>query len=179
MGPYAYYQQTRLTDIKVLQETQAVLQQQVDTLTAENNRLAGNVEDMTTSVQHLGDVQEALETITAQQGQSVDAFRSQVQENKTLLGNMQSNLKANVLQNLLSVILRSDTDQDMIIDDVEIQDLIRRIRNLSGVHLHEDRFREKIANKSVADVMEIVKNLVHNDNIDPEERVFELEEQSS
>ena len=174
LGPYAYYQQTRLTDIKALQETQQVIQAEVDKLTAENDRLATNVENMTTSVQHLEDVQEALDTITAQQGQSVDAFRQQVEENKRILAGMQTNLQANVLQNLLSVILRSDADKDMVIDEAEIQDLMRRIRNLSGVQLHEDRFRQKIANKSVADVMEIVKNLVHNDELDPEERIFEL-----
>ena len=174
LGPYAYYQQTRLTDIKALKETQEVLHGHVDTLSNENERLSNNVEDLTTSVQKLTDIQEALDTITAQQGQSVQAFEEMVKENRSLLESMQTNLKANVLQNLVSVIIRSDTDQDMIMDDAEIDHLMRRIQNLSGVELHEDRFRKKIANKSIADVMEVVKNLVHNEELPPEERIFDL-----
>lgn len=174
LGPYAYYQQTRLTDIKALKETQEVLHGHVDTLSNENERLSNNVEDLTTSVQKLSDIQEALDTITAQQGQSVQAFEEMVQENRSMLESMQTNLKANVLQNLVSVIIRSDTDQDMIMDDAEIDHLMRRIQNLSGVELHEDRFRKKIANKSIADVMEVVKNLVHNEELPPEERIFDL-----
>ncbi|ACI65340.1 predicted protein [Phaeodactylum tricornutum CCAP 1055/1] len=173
VGPYAYWQQTRLTDIKALKETHAAIQEEVDRFSDENHRLSSNIDHLTGSVNNLKDVEDALQILTQQQGKSVNAFAKQVQENKSILAQMQTNLKANVLQNLLSVILRSDTDQDMKISEAEVSDLTRRINNMAGVRVHENRFRNAIQNKSVADVMEVVKNLL-NDNIPDSERIFEL-----
>jgi len=173
VGPYAYWQQTRLTDIKALQETQHAVKAEVDKLQQENVRLGKNVDELTTSVQHLEDVQQALSAITSTQDHSIDTFKKQVEDNKTILKQMQSNLKASVLQNLLSVILRSDTDGDLVIDEAEIASLVRRIQNISGVNVNEDRFRQAISGKSVQAVMEIVKNLL-NDDTPPDQRIFEL-----
>jgi hypothetical protein len=173
VGPYCYYQQTRLTDIRALQETKDAITHEVDRLTEENKRLVQNIDNMTASVDRLQEIDQALEVITATQGQSIDTFSKQVEANKGILQQMRSNLKANVLQNLLSVILRSDSDKDMIIDEPEIEDLIRRIQNISGVSLHEDRFRAAIQGKPIGAVMDIVKNLLRSD-IPESERIFEI-----
>jgi hypothetical protein len=173
VGPYCYYQQTRLTDIRTLQETKDAVTAEVDRLAKENKRLVQSIDDMTGSVDRLQEIDQALAVLTETQGQTVDAFAKQVEDNKKILQQMRGNLKANILQNLLSVILRSDTDGDFVIGEPEIQDLIRRIQNISGVSIHEDRFRETIQGKSVNAVMEIVKNLLRND-VPEKERIFEI-----
>ena len=61
----------------------------------------------------------------------------------------------------------------MKIDEEEIASLIRRIQNIAGVTVHEDRFRKAISGKSVQAVMEIVKNLLQ-DETPSENRIFEL-----
>lgn len=171
VGPYAYFQQTQLTDIKALQETQQKIQIEVDRLAAENNRLARNIDEMSETVQGLKDVEDALEVITKTQGQTVEAFAEQVEENRKILGGMQKNLKANILQNLLSLVFGSDTNQNDVVDESEVDDLARRIGNMSGVELHEDKFRQAIVGKEVSAVMDIVQNLLREDLPD-EERIF-------
>lgn len=177
IGPYAYWQQTRLTDIAALKETHEAIQREVDRLQAENERLHRNVKDLGDTVERLEDVEQALDVITQTQGQSVGAFADQVKENREILNQMQKNLKANVLQNLLSVIIRSDVDGDFNIDDDELDDLVGRIKRINGVELREDRFREAIKGSggSLQNVMSVVKNLL-SDDVAEEDEIFKLEE---
>ena len=175
-GPYCYYQQTRLTDIRTLQQTQHVLQTEVDKLEASNKKLVQNIDTMTVSVDRLEEIDQALQIIGSKQGLTVQAFEQQVRENKKILQQMRGNLQANVLQNLLSIILRSDTDKNFTMEETEIDALIRRLQNISGVTVHAERFRAAIAGQNVNAVMEIVKNLLRP-NVPPEERIFEIQRQ--
>jgi len=177
-GPYCYYQQTRLTDIRTLQETKHALQGEVDKMETENKRLVQNVDTLTASVDRLQEIDQALQILTAQQGLTVQTLATQVEENKHLLQQMKGNLRANVLQNLLSVILRSDADKDFTMDEAEIVDLIRRLENISGVTVHADKFRAAIQGQTVQAVMDIVKNLLRP-NVPPEQRIFEIHESAT
>lgn len=178
IGPYAWWQQTRLTDIAALKETHEAVQREVDTLQAENERLKKSVQDLGDTVTRLEDVEEALDVITQTQGQSVEAFAEQVKDNRKILQDMQKNLKANVLQNLLSVIIRSDTDGDFMIDDEETEELVRRMQSINGVTLNEQRFRDAIKNAggSLRAVMDVVKNLL-SDNVSKEDSIFVIDEE--
>jgi hypothetical protein len=88
MGPYAYWQQTRLTDIKALQETHEAIQVEVDRLHAENERLSTSIEELSATVGRLEDVQLALDTISKTEGKSISVFSEQVEKNKEILKNM-------------------------------------------------------------------------------------------
>ena len=167
VGPYAYYQQTQLTDIKALKETQEKIQMEVDRLTAENNRLAHNIDNLSETVQGLKDVEDALQIMTQTQGQTVQALAEQVEENKKILAKMQQN----ILQDLLSLIFSADANQDNIVNDHEVDDLLRRMDNLAGVQIDKERLRHAIVGKEVAAVMDVIQNLL-NDDLPAEERIF-------
>ena len=97
IGPYSYYQQTKLTDILALKETHEAVKREVDRLQSENMRLNETVGELSDTIDKLEDVEQALDVITQTQGQSVAAFAEQVKENREILGQMQKNLRANVL----------------------------------------------------------------------------------
>jgi uncharacterized protein YbjQ (UPF0145 family) len=177
IGPYAFFQQRRLTDVIALQETHNALSAEIDRLGSENERLHVAVEDLSKTVDRLEDVEQALDTITQMQGQSIEALEEQVEDNRDILSKMQSNLKANVLQNLLQVVIRSDKDQDMDIEGDEIEDLIKRIEGINGVEVHKDRFRDAINNAggSLQSVMDIIKNLMADDSSD-DNQIFHISE---
>lgn len=162
IGPYAYWQQRRLTDVVALQETHKALSEQVDRLGKENVRLHDTVVDLGETVDRLEDVEQALDVITQTQGQSIEAFEEQVQDNREILSKMQSNLKANVLQNLLQVVIRSDADESMTIEEHEIGGLVKRIQSINGVEVNEEKFRDAItrAGGSMQCVMDIIRNLM-------------------
>ena len=175
LAPYAYYQQTRLTDIAALTETTAVVQQQVERLKSENERLGKNIDELDETIDDLQDVEESLVYITQGQTQSVAALEKQVEEDKKILSKMHRSTKGAVLQNLISVIQRADVDGDMVIGEEEVAHVIKGLHNIVGLRVHEDMLREKITGKSTEAVIDVVKNLM-SEHVPPEERIFEIEE---
>jgi hypothetical protein len=156
-----------------LQETHKALAEQVNRLGKENLRLRATVDDLSVTVDRLEDVEQALDVITQTQGQSIEAFEAQVNDNRDILSKMQSNLKAYVLQNLLQVVIRSDNDDNMSIEEHEIGDLINRIEEINGVEVNESLFRDAITKSggSLQCVMDIIRNLM-DDNVPKENEIF-------
>lgn len=181
-GPYAYYQQTKLTDIIALKEACEAITRENDRLAAENVRLNETVGDLSSTVDKLEDVEQALDVITQTQGQSVATFAQQVKENENIFFQMEKNLRANVLQNLLQVVIRSDEDDNMTIEEDEIDDLVDRIQKINGVEVVEDRFKAAIMKSggSLSSVMDIIKNLMADDGgTDGEGDIFIIKDRKS
>lgn len=175
MGPYAYYQQTKLTDIATLKETAVVVQQEVDRLKHENDRLGKNVDELGETIDNLQDVEEALDYITKTQTQSVSALEQQVEENKQILSKMKKSTKGRVIQNLISIIYRGDINGDDMIGEEEVAEVIKGLHKIGGLTVHEDKLKTAITGKKTEAVIDVVKNLLSED-VPPEERIFEIEE---
>ena len=174
MGPYAYIQQTNLTDIATLQETTAVVQQEVDKLKRENKRLEENVAELGDTIDNLQDVEEALDVISKTQGQSVSVLEEQVEENKKILEQMRKSTKGRIIQNLISVIYRGDADMDDQISAEEADKMISGLHQIQGMKVKTEKLKEAVVGKSIDAVIDVVKNLL-SDQTPPEERIFEIE----
>ena len=175
MGPFAYIQQTRLTDIKTLKETTEAVRVEVNRLQESNERLTKNISELSNTVDRLEEVENALGVIMQQQGQSVSVFAEQVEKNRSLLKQMQGNSKNTIVQNLLSVVFASDTNKDQIVDDEEVEQLIDRLQKIGGIEVHDDRFRAAFAGGSFTSLMNVVSNLLKEDVPDGE-RIFDFDQ---
>lgn len=171
MGPYSYYQQTKLTDIRTLKETAEKVKVEVDRLKNENDRLSNNIDELGSTIDDLKEVENALTVITSTQGASVETFEKQVEENKEILAKMKKSTKGRVIQNLISILYRGDEDADDVIDASEVDKVMAGIEKISGVDVREDKLREVITGKPIDSVIEVVKNLT-DDNITDDERIF-------
>ena len=157
---YAFWQQTRVSDIQALHEANFSIQAKVEELRTDNRILAKNMEELRTSVQHLEDVQQMLAAIATTQDYSMNSLRKLSEDNKKFLKQMQSSVKATVLQHLLHLIFRADADGDLVIDDDEASDLVRRIQNTPGVNLNDVQLRVAISGKSLDLVLELIAELM-------------------
>lgn len=170
IGPYAYYQQRLLTDVRALQQTQKELSDQVDQLKHQNSRLHTTLDELITTVNRLEDVEQAYNVITHSQSQSIEAFEEQVKDNKLVLGKLQSGLKSNILQNILKVVTRSDTDGSLTLNENEINELINNFKSNADaykfVEFNEERFRYHMAahGGQIQSIMDIIRNLIHDKN---------------
>lgn len=173
MGPYAYYQQTKLTDIKTLKETTAAVEKEVNRLKDANVNLTKTVNELGATIDDLKDVGDALEVIQNSQDQSVAAFEKQVEENQEILANMKKSTRGRVIQNLISIIYREDSNQDNTISEEEAEKVITGLKDISGLTVHEDRLRASIQGKSIEAVVDVMQNLL-NDDIPPEDQIFEV-----
>lgn len=161
LAPYAAFQQRKITQVETLKETNEALQGEVAHLTAENDRLQSQVQQIETSVSNLSQLEETLDSVNALQGESIKKLEEQLNESKEILANMNRNRKAVILQNLITVLLATDGNQDMLLSDEEIDDLIHNMESINGVELKEDLVRQTIidAGRSVAAVMEVARNV--------------------
>jgi hypothetical protein len=71
--------------------------------------------------------------------------------------------------------MASDVDHDNVVDHEEVDTLIRRIQNISGVEVHDDRFRQAFAGSTVSSLMNVVSNLLRDD-VPEDERIFEIKD---
>jgi len=71
-------------------------------------------------------------------------------------------LKANVLQNLLDVVIGSDSDGNDVLNQNEIDNMIRRLQSINGVLVNDEKLRLIIAEKngSVNSMIEVIKDVV-------------------
>jgi hypothetical protein len=173
IGPYAYYQQTKLTDIRTLKATTAAVEEEVNRLKDENVKLSKTVDDLGVTIDELQDVGEALEVIQNTEDQSVSAFEKQVEENLEILAKMKQSTQGRVIQNLISIIYRGDSNQDNVICEAEAEKVILGVKDIPGVTVHEDRLRACIVGKSIESIVDVVQNLL-NENVPAEDQIFEV-----
>jgi hypothetical protein len=173
MGPYAYFQQTRLTDIATLKETTAALELEVERLEEENKRLASTVDELAETVDDLQDLGDALDVISSSTNQSVITLEQQVEENKEILAKMKKSTRGRIIQNLISIIYRGDSNADNVISEEEATGVILGLKDVSGVTIHEERLRAAIVGKSVESIVDVVQNLLNN-QVPKEDRIFEI-----
>jgi len=161
LAPYAAFQQRKITQVEALKETNEVMHEEMAHLAAENNRLQTQVQQIEKSVSNLSQLEDTLEAVNALQGESIKKLEEQLNESKEILANMTRNRKAVILQNLVTVLLATDGNQDMLLSDEEIDDLIHNMESINGVELKEDLVRQTIidAGRSVAAVLEVARNV--------------------
>jgi len=137
--------------------------------------LQSSVGQLEQSVENLKDLEDTLETIKKSETKSLDVLEKQVAQQREILNSMEGNLKATIMQNLVSTVLASDKDGDKMLCDEEIDLLINKIENLYDVELQEDKFKMTIigAGRSLNAVMEVGRNLM-DDSTPPEDRIFNL-----
>ena len=161
-GPYAYVQQRKLTDIETLKEIHEEVEREVNRLSAENKLLGKSVAELGGTVDELEHVEQCLDVITQTQTQSKNTFAEQVAENREILARMRKTLKASIYRNVLSVIILSDGNGSMTIEEDEIDGLIQRIRDINGVLIDEDSFRNAILRNggSLEEIYHIIKGFI-------------------
>lgn len=174
LAPYSWKLQRSLTDIVAMLETNQALTAQVEALGRENELLQENAKELGSSVEKLNDVEGALDAITNKQGQGVESFKKQIEEGKILVKGMKKNLRGNVLQSLLGIVMASDEDGDFSIDAQETDRLVERLHEINGVELREDKFRAALIKSggSLDAVMDMVRDIVKSDDVDPEDQIF-------
>lgn len=163
LGPYSYWQQRNITDIKTLQETHEALVREVDHLGSENERLKGVVGELTGTVGKLEGIEDTFDQISEMNIQSIGDFKEQVEESKLILGLMKTNLKASALQNVITVVLNSDNDGDYTFNNTEVETLIGNLKAINGLEMDEMKFRSVISvNDGSVDAVVMILNDIIN-----------------
>ena len=164
LSPYSYHQQRRITDIRALKQTYAALKGEVDRLAGSNQDLKSTIGRLGGAVTKLEEIETVIEGITQTKGQSVESLLEAVQENKETVELMEMNVRAVVMQNILSVIFAIDDNDDRLLSGQETTNLIKKLQEINGVMVDEKKFRAMIKGKngSIDGVMDVIESMLNN-----------------
>mmetsp|Transcript_15570 Transcript_15570/g.22182 ORF Transcript_15570/g.22182 Transcript_15570/m.22182 type:complete len:117 (+) Transcript_15570:535-885(+) len=109
---------------------------------------------------------------------NISALEDQLNDSQNILGNMKRNLTGIVIQNMISVVLSSDTDGDFKLGPKEIENMIIRIEKIHGIEINDKLFTQKILDRGsgIDAIMDIIQELLEDGPIrkSNEERVFKM-----
>lgn len=131
-------------------------------LTEENNKLSAEIDELEKSAGQLEDIEAALDELATVQGNDVNQLLDLVKENKEIAREMRTVLKARALEEIVTVVMDSDSDGDFCLTGKEIDDLILKMGVMEELEFDENRFRSAVVKQggSLMGILDIVKGLM-------------------
>lgn len=139
-----------------MQQLQQQLRDQVNRFQLENNQLKFENQRLAQSAKRLNEVEQDLRHVAQLEGKNIQTLMEQVEEYRHIQKEIETSLQAKIIQNLMEVVIRSDDDDDFIIDKNEVDGLMTRLKSINGVNFSEDNFKQAIVNAgfNAKDVLE-------------------------
>lgn len=163
--PYAAFQEQKITDIKAMEETNEVMDQELNNLSYENERLGTESEKLEKSVENLQSLKVVFEEIREMENVSLESLEEQLKESEQILDKMEINKLDVVLSNIFDVVVASDKNADNLLQDDEIESLIKKIEGINNVEINDAVAKKLIieSGRGTDAVMELLKNLLDDD----------------
>uniref|UniRef100_A0A7S2GX79 Uncharacterized protein n=1 Tax=Helicotheca tamesis TaxID=374047 RepID=A0A7S2GX79_9STRA len=171
-SPYAAYQKRQVNEVGTLRDQNNRLRENVNGMMQENDKLKANVDRLEGSVTELEDVEKDLAKLA--NTDNLDRLVEVVKETKRVTANIKKALEADVMFQVMEVLMKSDQNRDFIIGPKEINMMILRMKMVSGVKFNEKNFRAKVAaegNMSLTSIMDLFRDL-EDDGIAEEDAIF-------
>jgi hypothetical protein len=130
----------------------------------ENSDLEHQTARLSEKAELVSNVEGQLQNIVSAQGTSVASFVTLTREYAALLEEMSQLLAAEVAQELMTTIVRVDRDQSFTLSEMEITELLMRIRTMKGVeNIDEGQLRDVLARSNgVEGVFNIIQTMQDN-----------------
>ena len=116
-----------------------------------------------------------MNDIAVEAGEQVDRLVSIVQQNGQLQTKIKKQLEDDVIQSIMTTIIRTDRDGNFVLNRSEVYELEVRLENIPAVHFERQNFRNFLASDkddlTLADLAKIVHNL-KDPNIPEKDRIF-------
>ena len=169
LGPYGYYQQTKLTDMDALTETRDKFREEAEELQENVYELENTVNELGEVTTNLFEIVDCFNILTSSQNQSVHALEDSVNEQRKVVRSLENLLRTLILQNLLHVMIACDKNGDKKLDKDELDFLIQKINDINGAVLKEAKFRQEVKDSggSIHTVMNHIKESLEQDVKNP------------
>jgi hypothetical protein len=179
LAPYAAYQKRTLVKLGGLRGQQNQLRTSVNALFHQNRTLHDSVDKLTNAVTQLEDVTQELDTIAVAAQTNVNTLVQICNENAILQCKIKKNLEQEVIQNVMTVVVNADSNQDWTLGPSEMELLVMRLKAMPGIEFDETNYRkatsssEKGDTMTLVEIMSILRNLL-DDTVAEEDNIFHL-----
>lgn len=159
---YIYILTLQILLFLALRQVHNKLREEVNRLQEENNVLDTQVTELQVKADQVTKCEQNLSAITDSQGTNVAAFVDSVKQNGIVQNKIEELLLVEVMQNILTAVIRADTDMNFQIGEHEMQMLLIRIKSLPGVeNVEEAQIRQLLQESGggIHNIVSLVKNL--------------------
>lgn len=123
-------------------------------------------------------VEEELVGIAEAAQTSVNRLVEMNNEWRELNAKIKKNLERSVIQQVVSVVVQSDSNRDFTIGPKELEMLVMRLKMIKGIEFDEANFRNAISQDEdgdlkLAEIMKVLRNLL-DDDVPEEDNIFHL-----
>eukprot|EP00547_Thalassionema_nitzschioides_P000320 CAMPEP_0194200292 /NCGR_PEP_ID=MMETSP0156-20130528/959_1 /TAXON_ID=33649 /ORGANISM="Thalassionema nitzschioides, Strain L26-B" /LENGTH=256 /DNA_ID=CAMNT_0038925267 /DNA_START=11 /DNA_END=781 /DNA_ORIENTATION=+ len=164
IAPYVSYQRYELRNMDTLREVQNKLRDEVNRLSTENNELEGHTDRLQEKAERVSRAEANLNEIATSQGSNATALLGIVKENGEIQDEMKDLVKQQVVEQMMTIVIQSDRDQDFHLNDQEIDMVLLRVRSLKGVEkLDEDKMRALLQEqRGMGGLMQLIREMASN-----------------
>jgi len=169
-APYSAFKEHRIVKLPALRSLNNRLREAANNLESEIDVLSDEIDTLEPEVSRVKDIEADLRAIAEEQKFNVDKLVDLVKENERILEQMKDNLRHRIMQDILRIVVMSDTNNDGVYNKVECKMLVLKIRMTLqeyGVEFDENKFMALVMrNPTVSQVLLTVKGLCHQDEGD-------------
>jgi hypothetical protein len=168
LAPVVTVQKVQLSALGTLREQQNELRTQINSFNAMNDELTKSIASIVDETEKIEQVNKELQSFATSAGTTADRLVELCNEQQSIQTEMQNHLQAKILQQIVTITLQSDTNQNYIVSKNEVNVLIERLQLIPGVVFHVDRFRhilnqsEPQSSLTLTDICRIARNMQLN-----------------
>jgi hypothetical protein len=163
ISPLVAVQKVKLRKLGGFRGQHNRLREQVGLLHEQNNSLKRSIDELDKQNAKLKQVESNLAAVANKSGKTVDRLVEIVQENGKIQQEIQTNLHAEVIRQMMTAILQTDADRNFVVSPAEVEILLVRLQNIPGIQIDEAAFRSCLASDedalTLADVCNIARNM--------------------
>jgi hypothetical protein len=157
-------QQRKLRKLATLRKEHNNIRRQANYLNGERERLHRLVDRLDTNVAELHYIPQELHKITNSSRVDIDDLVHLVHEQSLVQEKLRNKIQQRVMQQLLSVVVKADKDQDFALSSKEIDVLTMRLRAVKGIEFNERRFKEMLNDDpSIHSVFKMLRSMKERD----------------
>jgi len=166
--PYAVFKEKKIGQLPGLRAMNHRMAEDAARLEEEVDALAAEIDALGPEADRAAELEGQLRSIAEAQEVNVNKLVDLVKENEEILSRMRDNLRRRILQDIISIVVKSDRDNDETIDRREAVTLALRIRvslQEYGVSFDSDKFLQVIGRgTTVPAVIGLVQKLLPMEN---------------
>mmetsp|Transcript_19479 Transcript_19479/g.44358 ORF Transcript_19479/g.44358 Transcript_19479/m.44358 type:complete len:197 (-) Transcript_19479:60-650(-) len=155
VAPMVAVTQRELVNVVTLRKTKAALEREVNHLVEENKRLKVQIDALTKTAGRLEDVTEALEETANISHENLKSLAEEVEKMRKIASRIRNRTMNKVWTFFVTAAMKSDIEQTGELTDNEARNLMKRVADLYGVKLNDDKLMKIIhENRDIGYVME-------------------------
>ncbi len=168
LAPVVTVQKVQLSAMGTLREQQNELRTQINSFNQINDQLTKSIASIEDDTEKIEQVNTELQVVANSTGTTANRLIELCNEQQDINAQLQKHLQAKIIQQIVTITLQSDTNQNYIVSENEVNILIQRLQQIPGVVFQVDRFHQ-ILNQSepkgaltLTDICRIARNMQQN-----------------